>query len=383
MVHDFYWGGPEGIAMPSLVRRPDGAVASAEIHLPQIEEFFNEDRKDCTTNSYIHDTVAEIGRNLQVVEYGGNTFEVTRIKRNPSDDYMLHASTYSSAISTNPGNAYELALASRAFPGKNIAYCASFGNGGTGPLHHNDRRYVASTGRFTVENDEGKVVPITSIVNMYGALQSVGINPWVVGSDSAGGNVTTALGVAMPEDAMTHGFFSARPNLVNLSMKQIVDGMLRKEGKNGEENKQISPDVFKLTDKKVTEAKEILADTIRARTKHDLQVHGVGLTSKIGALVTSMNALRRGPEKGGSGPLLADTNALLQRQPYAKLTYLFGERDPLYLSPDTAKHAIYAFLGQLTFGKEPVTAIVHPGTHAINTYFPEMYISAKKAAYSL
>ncbi len=377
MVTGFYQ--PFGsVMLPSLVRMPDGEVAESETTIKRM--FLGNPEANIDKN------LEEIGGNLQVVKFGGSTFEITKIVNDASsEDYMLHVSTYSSAISTNPGNAYELALLARFFPDKNIVYCASFGNGGSSPLDSRDRRYVEKSGRFTRVDDNGVTVPIVSVVNMYGALRRAGVNVTsLLGSDSAGGSVATALAVAMPEGAMTHGFFSARSNMVNLSAWQIATGMLLQENiQNSKANKAMSPDQFRVTDERVAHAQAILEDTKKDKTRKDLESLGVNGIEKVGALYTSMQALRRGPiDSVVQGPLLPDTNALIQNQPDAKLTYFVGERDPLYLSPERANQAIRDFMAKLTIGTAPVRAIVHSGTHAMNTHFPEFYLAAKKQAYS-
>lgn len=379
-VDDFY--GPLGAAtLPSIVRNPrilGGVLYNTKVNVSRQPELSGMVDTDLEAN------LAQIGSNLEVVKSGDSTFEITRVVNNPSSsEYMLHVSTYSSAISTNAGNAYELAVLAKLFPEKNIVYCASFGNGGSSPLVSEDRAYVQKTGRFTRDED-GKTLPISSIRNMLSAFSSVGIDVVsLLGSDSAGGSIATALGVAMPEGAMKRGFFSARSNLVALTGLEIAWGMLAKEQfMNAKANQQMSPDALRVTGEKVAFAKAIYDETLTSAARAALKNYAPSTPQKLGALWTSMQGLRRGPDESGIGPLALDTNVLIRQQPEAKLTYVFGERDPLYLNAGIALSSIYTFMRGLKLGRGSVRAHVHPGTHAMNTHFPELYLAFKKSALS-
>lgn len=380
VVGDFY--GPLGATvLPSIVRTPamgERGLRNTRSTVRRLPELASMNEADIAAN------LGQIGSNLEVIQSGESTFEVTRVINNPSSsEYMLHVSTYSSAISTNAGNAYELAVLAKLFPDKNIVYCASFGNGGSSPLVSEDRAYVKKTGRFTREED-GKTVPITSVRNMLSAFKSVGIDVVsLLGSDSAGGSIATALGVAMPEGAMKRGFFSARSNLVALSGLEIAYGMLVQEQmKNAKANQAMSPDELRVTAEKVAFAKHILDESITSDARTALKKYQPNLPRQLGAWWTSMQGLRRGPDNNGVGPLVVDTQALIRQQPEAKLTYVFGERDPLYLSSSVAVSSTYKFIRALKLGKAPIIAQIHPGTHAMNTHFPELYLALKKSALS-
>ncbi len=380
VVGDFY--GPLGATvLPSIVRTPamgEHGLRNTQFTVKRLPELSSISEGDIAAN------LGQIGTNLEVIRSGESTFEITRVVNNPSSsEYMLHVSTYSSAISTNAGNAFELAVLAKLFPDKNIVYCASFGNGGSSPLVEQDAAYVKKTGRFTHE-EGGRTQPITSIQNMLGAFASVGIDVVsLLGSDSAGGSIATALGVAMPEGAMKRGFFSARSNLVALSGLEIVYGMLVKEQfKNAKANQAMSPDELRVTAEKVALAKRILDETRSPKADAVLEKYRSSTPQQLGAWWTSMQGLRRGPDENGVGPLITDTNALIQHQPEAKLTYVFGERDPLYLNPGVAVSSTYKFVRALKLSKAPLIARMHPGTHAMNTHFPELYLALKKSALS-
>jgi hypothetical protein len=337
--------------------------------------------------SSIEDKLHEIGKNVRVISYGDSTFEVAVVNEGVSKEkIMLHISTYSSSISGNAGNAYELAMQAALYPNYVHIYVASFGNGGTSPLLPEDAVYARETGRFTEERGDDTVA-IQSIQNMHHALENEGLAVTnVMGTDSAGGPYARAYALTLDEDQLDSAFFSEVSGMVHLSIPRIVYGIAMKEMFiNSKNNEKISPDCASLKQGTIaledgTEiskeqfAKMILDSYADMPNRKLLVAKQIGGLAKLQAMYTSLQSLRRGP-KGNKNPFIDDTNALLERHPTAQITYGFADKDPLYKeNPELLRNAIIEQLSQLSVQQAGVRAVVIPKmTHAYNTHFPTLY----------
>ncbi len=324
----------------------------------------------------------EVGASLRVIQAGDNTFEIATVNgANTSGDVMLHISTYSSAISTNAGNAYEFAAQSVRYPNAKHLYVASFGNGGSAPLLAEDAAYARKTGRF-VRDEDGVETPLPSIRNLHAALEHEGLAVTrVMGTDSAGGHYARALAVAMEPGQLSHAFFSETSGFADLSFAQIAFGMLVREGvQNAKQNRALSPDTEMMDTEKQARAKTALATYEATPQRQQLRAASVGTKGALKSMWNSAQALRRGPN-GANDPLVLDTNVLLARHPDAHITYGVAEEDPLYRSKELSHAAAQRLLNALDIQHTPVRTIMIPGmTHAYNTYFPSLYHAVKRRA---
>lgn len=334
----------------------------------------------------VDEKLAEVSESMRVIEYGGSTFEVGVANNDaPTNETMLHISTFRSSLTGNAGNAYELAAQAVRYPACRQLYVASFGNGGTSRLLTvKERRYAAKTGRFTWE-DEGKTVALPSVQNLQNALGAAGLAVTKVGTDSAGGNYAMALGVAMPEGQLTHAFFSERTGFVSLSLPRIFGGMFIKENfANNKRNREISPDPEKVSDEKVMRALAALTLNEELPERQELTKAIIPVTEQTKNMWTSMQALRRGPNWRGKNPLVTETDAMLARQPDARVTFGIAERDELYKSPATAARTAKDFLSKVAVQQASVRVVMVPEmTHAYSTYFPSLYHAIKRYALDL
>jgi hypothetical protein len=328
----------------------------------------------------VHEKLHEISASLRSIDYDGSYFEITEANKfADSDNIMLHFSTYRSAITNNPGNAWELAVQALRYPNHRQLYIASFGIGGSVPLRSDERRYARKYGRFTMDLGN-KAVPLPTIRNLHYALKKENLHVTrLMGTDSAGGPYASALGLAMKPDQLTHAFFSERSGFVNLSRFAITKGMFFVEQRvNNKQNKNISPDPYALTDLMIEQARQALAENEECENRKRLYSHMTSNVDMLRSLWTSMEALRRGPTKRGS-PLVEDTLALQSHHPSARLTFGVAERDELYKGVARSHTAAQEFLGTLAANGGTARVVMIPGmTHAYNTYFPSIYHSVKR-----
>lgn len=226
---------------------------------------------------------------------------------------------------------------------------------------------------------DGKTVPIPSIVNMQAALERAGINVTrVMGSDSAGGKITTAYGVGMDAGQLSHIFLSEQSGFVDLSRAEIIGGIaLREQFVNSRSNRAMSVDPDRMTSERVAEAAALLDEYKNSPGRLEIAAAKVGVFTTLRSMARTMDALRRG-QTARSNPLVDDTNALLARQPGVHISYALADHDPLYRSPETCLLAAQYFLGQLNVSEADVRVVIVPGTHALNTYFPLFYHAVKK-----
>lgn len=330
----------------------------------------------------VAEALDEVSHSLRVIGAGGSSFEIaTANNATESDGVMLHVSTYSSAISTNPGNAYEFAAQAVRYPNKKHLYVASFGNGGSAPLLPADAAYARETGRF-VREENGIETPLQSIHNLHAALEKEGLAVTrIMGTDSAGGHYARALTVAMGPGQLSHAFFSETTGFVNLSLSGIAYAMLFREGvQNAKRNRALSPDPEMVDGSKKAWAKQALEKYEDSSRRQELRDASVSTKASLKNMWNSAQALRRGP-RGQKNPLLQDMNAVLARHPQAHITFGIADEDPLYRSIAISHIATKRLLGELAVQSAPVRALIIPGmTHAYNTYFPSLYHAVKKYA---
>ena len=375
-----YYHEPEGLILPEYHtnRRPSGievVEGTAGPFLPL----------DGLDEREVSEALYEISRSLRVVEYNGSYFEIATVNEavRPRYAVMLHISTYNSSISSNPGNAIELAAQAVRFPQFVHLYVASPGNGATSPLadvRGGERTYASQTGRFTREQ-EGRTVGLPTFQNLYRALEKEGLTVTrLMGTDSAGGNYAPGLAVSMEPGQLDAAFFSERSGFVNLSLPRIVGGMAIELFWHNWKNNRISPDPERMTGNKKTQAVEALEAYRDLPTRQTVNAHQLSLGVRVSSLWATMQALRRGSTSTES-PLVEDINTLLRHHPNARLTFGMAENDPLYINPERCHAAARAFLAELAIQNTPVRIVFLPGmTHSYKTWFPDIHVNLTKDA---
>lgn len=405
---DFYTSS-SGLVLPQYVRPAMSARGDASIQFSQTptlhvpEWVRNEDA--------LKDFFGKVGRNLdaintnlQVVQNGGDSFEVSIVKSTSETKkgVMLHISTYSSSLSTNLGNAYEFAVQSALYEDFDHVYVASPGNGGSSNIENTDvmidtpagkmgqKDYFKATGRTTYE-DSNTLQPLPYLVNMQRALDSLGIETTgFIGTDSAGGSYATGLAVGLPEDQISHGFFSERSNFTAISKPALIFGMLFTENmrhankmKTLLNESQTPIDPLSLFSPRLDDPEKLnesLAHEKMSRTKDILKNH---FRRKIGALATSLTALGRGSNSEMSqNPLVDDVNGLLARHPRGHFTFTLAEHDVLY--SNKAAGLAQSFLADIDIQQADVkTILLSHLPHAYHTSLPLLQDAVRRVAFDL
>lgn len=349
-----------------------------------------------------------INSSLQVTEEGGDAYECAIIRSNSEsrnkNGAMLHISTYSSSISTNPGNAFEFAVQAALYPDMDHIYVASPGNGGSTSIRNVDmqigtphglmdqREYFKKTGRTTYE-DGSNTQPLPYLANMQKALEKLSVDiTGFIGTDSAGGSYATGLALAMQKDQLTHAFFSERSNFMRLGRGSLAYGMLVTENvHNSNRMKGIVIDGLRVVDPISVNAPRIdkpgsanvtLVEECITKAQ---EFKKNSMSQQIGAMVTSLTALSRGSEEYNNNlqnPLVADVNAMIARHPNGMITFSLAEFDPLYKGQ--ADKLAQRFLASIDVQQEDVRAIIlEKLPHAYHTHLPLLQDTIRRQAFGL
>jgi hypothetical protein len=317
----------------------------------------------------IESRIDEIG-STKVIAYHDRCFEVAVVNNDKaSGNDRVFLSTYSSAITTNPGNAYELALEGALNPEQRIVYVSSPGNGGSSFLTEQEAKYFRKYGRVT-RTEDGVDEAIPTMQALAAALTREEIEPTQISGDSFGAVLNSGLGVALRHNRVKSMYQNVRPQLVDKSLPGMASGMLLKEMIiNARKNANLKLDKWAVDER--------LQDLVRNRIP---KVYGHrGNRLAVGQLATIACGLSKGPNAGD--PFVADSAAFLRNNPEAKMTVVVAERDPLHGAHlDTERLQFIA--GVLAkHGELPPSVVILPGlSHAYYTYLPGLADALKKSA---
>lgn len=403
----FYYPHAKALVLPGFARPAlsDANTQPLDIWTPQLKvpEWIRDEEKLKSFFTHVGQNLEEINGSLTVLEESGDSFEVAII-RSGSDNkkgVMLHISTYSSSISTNPGNGYEFAVQAALYEDFDHIYVASPGNGGSSPIKDTDafiatpwgkmgqKEYFKKTGRTTYE-ENGEIKPLPFLVNLQCALerQDLGVTGFI-GTDSAGGSYATGLSLAMPEGQIQSGFFSERSNVTAIGPGKLAFGMLYKENqrhaaqmralRNPVGNDVIDP--LSIYAKRIDNPTK--ANVTLAREKLTRKIKQVSTREKIGGMATSLAALSRGPRVWHGHelePLKEDVNAMMAHHPGAHFTFTLAERDVLYQG--RARELAQELLEGITAGRADVQAIILSAMpHAYHTALPLFQDALRRYAF--
>ncbi len=331
-------------------------------------------------SAIVDDKLREVAMSRTVIEHKESSFDIGIANATATKGTIVMPATANSSLD-NVGNGYELAAAAVRYPNHRLVYVASPGQGASSPMSKADAAYYRQSGRL-VRGAGDDAQPVDYVVNMYRALASHGIDITHLSADSIGNQFAQALGAAMEPGQLEAGHFSESTGFVDLGLIEVGKGMVYTEDrKNKAWNIERSFDPEKLTDAmqdRYGRAAELYTPII-AKTKIDKSRSSKADQAK--AFWTNLQGLRHGP-KHGDFPLADDANAMLMRQPQARLVYSLGELDPLYNGPRSAHDSAQAFLRKLvlTDGADVRTILIPDMTHKINTYFPGLYHAIKRHA---
>lgn len=105
LLSPLYGDEPAGISLPEYCRMPGSAIGS--VRGSRTPLLYSTPQLDPAAHS---EAVREFVSSLRLIEHGSNSYEIGTIAADTAtDEWMLHISSYSSAGTTNPGNAAEVA----------------------------------------------------------------------------------------------------------------------------------------------------------------------------------------------------------------------------------------------------------------------------------
>jgi hypothetical protein len=323
-------------------------------------------RQQTVTEDEVMANIADI--EWEVIESGSSRFEVGLLNhRTKRHDAMLHLSTYSSSLSGNPGNAYELAYQAAVNPTIPQVYVATPGNGGSSDWKPREREYARQTGRLTRE-DEDRTRALPTIQDLVGALITKEIVVTRLGTDSAGSVMGVAIGSELAEGQITDTVFNSHPQLTEISPLSLALRQLILEGViNASKTRKDTPDQWPVSKERMLMVKAARPDI------YTIAIPTMTTSERIRTLWTSAVILAHGFDSTND-PLTHDLGAFIRQQPEAKINFMVGEHDPLYSRKldSNVRLLIHYFEG--TFGR----VVTVPGmTHAFNTYYPQLYQAIK------
>jgi len=336
--------------------------------------------------------IEDINKTFRVLKDSetGQQFEIAEanLQADPTKGVDAGLSTFTSSLTSNLGNAIELAQRAASQPDHWRLYIASPGNGKTSDWSKKEQQYIRRTGRFTQE--DGKALP--TIAALKRALDRGGYIVTRISTDSAGGAYVTALMRELPEGQVTHAYIKSRPNIsehgkgdlgnwqaylwgIGIFISNILD-----DGRF--QHASVDPWKEKLEDVSKQAARQRMPriyapESLREqRIQEDVRTHG------LHKMWTDMLALSRGGAAHGH-PAAVDTAYALAKQSEAFVTYHFPRNDRLYhLLPEDAEIFLreVSHLGtQVTNGQ--IEALIMPGAHRDHTSYPSFRWSIESYAF--
>ncbi len=148
----------------------------------------------------IQATTIQFGRNLEITPWGDHTFENTfALDQEDTEHGIAHVATLHSALTINPGQAWEQSLRHLALASDLQLYDGSPGSGGSSFFRsRDDIAYISSHGRF-MRDVEGEPEPVELIRDLAEVLtkRARGNIAYLTADDPYGIGIALALAVAL------------------------------------------------------------------------------------------------------------------------------------------------------------------------------------------
>ncbi len=320
----------------------------------------------------------DINNSWRIIEdkKSGKQFEIALANQNAPEEngLIVEFSTFTSAISSNIGNAVEFAEHAALNPFIRRLYVASPGNGLSSYLDKSERQYFRNTGRMITEDGR----PIPTIIGLCGALKSSALQPTKISSNSYGGLPATALMAGLPEGQIEHAYIKGRPGISKhlpalLWGARVMVGDLLDDIK----YKKASKDPYKMSPELIDKARQALANLYEkdVAKKQSTRLKQAKSSHAISKLVSDTIAV----SKGGivnNYPASHDTALGLSMQPDAKMTFDFTLHDRLYKDRSDIEvfismvYEIGSKITGLALTNTQIQAVTAPGGHRDHTYYP-------------
>ncbi|HAN47373.1 MAG TPA: hypothetical protein DCQ20_00600 [Nitrospira sp.] len=306
----------------------------------------------------------EILETSRVIGAEGYRFEISEVNRNQTKAALLHASTYRSSIPTSAGNVAELA---HRHGSQHTVYVSSFGRGRTSPLENPELRFLAKHGSLLTATD-GEAITLPVARALLIALENEGIRICGVRSDSSGRLLTDAFAFALPSDSLTTVFHNSPPGIGRLGRARLIGKLAYDDFSWSRRLAEKSPDPARVSRAAMREAEHYVRQTLHTRNSRD-DVSISALRMAWAALL-GLAAPARDIERC---PVLRDARAVASRHPNARISFVFGELDPLSYGLDVGDIG-NALRGSMPIGSAAHFCAVLPGMrHNGQAAFPSLY----------
>jgi hypothetical protein len=295
-------------------------------------------------------------------------FEIATVNQDATGGDIVIASTYSSSLTTNAGNIYELAIKAVTDPEHRYTYVALPGNGLSTSLTKKERQHVAQHGSL-LKHEHGATAPLPVVKALGTIMMQRSIEPLHLSSDSAGALLTTALGTVTPRGSVRSVFQNVRAGFTDLSPFRLAKGVLVDDKKFASIAERTSPDSFKVTNEVVKRTKTL--------KPAGLAFGGRSIVERLSMYSAYADGLSIGPARG-KDPLVEDTAALLLNNPDARLRFVTEDNDVLMSDPRIIRRVVNVLRDLSAAGGNIVDAVmVTDGFHSAHTYYPQ-YIDAMR-----
>ncbi len=301
------------------------------------------------------------------------TFETATINSNATGGDVVIAGTYSSSLTGNPGNVYELATKAASDPSHRYTYVALPGNGYSSPLTRKERRHFLRSGSFLVK-EEGVTTTLPVVRALAEVLRSHDVLPKHLASDSAGGVLMSALGANLPKNKVETVFQNVRPGFSDMSSFMLAKGMLIDDGRLAAKYKDSSPDPWK-----VDESAKALVLAHKPEGFEPPHVPMFGRVAMLGSYARGLSIGKRGDKY----PLWDDTVALLERQGDAHVRFVC-EQDDVLMTEYWSGRRLRSLVRGLSYftSKQVDLVLVENGYHSLHTYYPQFVDAMRLAMYT-
>ena len=315
--------------------------------------------RDKTTQLY--DSIECVRTKIDGVEYD---FEIGQLPGTNSADTEVRVSTYSSSLTTNDGNGFEIADWSRVRPERTFVYVASPGNGLSSSLTSLERSYFRRQGSFLYEyGNETKGLPIVRALQL--ALKETGVEASRLGSDSAGAVMASALGATAAYNTISAMHQNVRPNVFDRSFVRLVRGLAIDERKASKAFADQTPDKLAMSD--------YWTDLVAVAKSNSYNSRAANFEDNRSPSMLYANAigLGKGPEAGD--PLLKDLAACILNQPEINVLLTHGAHDPL-VAGDHLEARLLKLTASLSHLSRGVVraAVIEPASHGPHTFYPQL-----------
>lgn len=345
-----------------------GVVFGKDVDTSTREEPIDSFEPDSEIGRALGENVRRLYDSIEVheVEVDGQVYQIEiGVLYGSGEAVRLHNATYSSSLTTNYGNGFEVARDALLDPETTQVYVGAPGIGMTSPLTPAEQKYLRRWGRLLDSDDLDDIRALPFVHALGRALNNMDLRVTHLHSDSAGALPSLAYGTVFGGGNIQSSHQNVRPGIRSMGAVSLAYGMLHSEGVRSRAHAAITPDVLGMSDAKVA--------FVRQHIDHE-RWDRVSPSKRM--LVSNLVGLGRGPGYDDGDPLVADNIAFAHTNPEAGILCTVGSMDP------SAKHRkLYGRMECVArrvsvHSRKPADVVVFEGmSHSIQTHYPQ-YLQA-------